>query len=163
MSDEQNKPAPLESPTQKSASTRRAQQRRAGQLSGVQVMFAAILAIGMVLGINFSNRIASSQPLRTYYEGMETEIAELRQEQADLIGERNFVESDAFVEQWARSDGKMVRPGEVLVIPQPAGAPEDAAPTATPPPAVEVETTAPDPDPWELWWALFFDSPPPEF
>lgn len=138
----------------------RRQKRRSGQLSGVQIMFAAILAIGMVLGINFSSRIASSQPLRTYYAGMETEIAGLQQEQQRLIEERDFAQSEAYVEQWARGEGKMVRPGEVLVIPR-AIAPA-VQPTATPAPLLaELETTAPEPEPWELWWALLFDSPPP--
>lgn len=138
----------------------RPKKRRSSQLSGVQIMFAAILAIGMVLGINFSSRIASSQPLRTYYAGMETEIAQLQQEQQRLIEERDFAQSEAYVEQWARGEGKMVRPGEVLVIPR-SIAPE-AQPTPTPAPLLaEVETTAPEPEPWELWWSLLFDSPPP--
>lgn len=138
----------------------RRRRRGTGQLSGVQVMFAAILAIGMVLGINFSSRIASSQPLRAYYSSLETEIASLQREQQALIEERDFAQSEAYVEQWARSEGKMVRPGEVLVIPRPVG--PQAQPTAPPPPALaDLETTAPEPEPWELWWSLLFDSPPP--
>ncbi len=135
--------------------------RRPNQLSGVQVMFAAILAIGMILGINFSSRIASSQPLRAYYNAVETEIAQLRQEQANLIVERDYVQSDSYVEHWARSEGKMVRPGEVLVIPRSVG----GSPTPPPPLAVEFEVATPDtgPEIWHLWWALFFDSPPPQF
>ena len=138
--------------------------RRTGQLSGVQVMFAAILAIGMVLGISLSSRIASNQPLRTFYAGVETEIAILRDEQSELIAERDFALSDAFVEDWARGDGKMVLPGEVLVVPMvddnaaPVNVPEDDNDVF-----IEVETTLPEPDPWMLWWSLFFDSPPPEF
>lgn len=132
-------------------------------LSGMQVMFAAILAIGMVLGISLSSRVASSQPLRTFYAGVETEIAQLSEEQADLIAERDYALSDAFVEEWARSEGKMILPGEVLVVPQPLD--PDAIPQENPQDLqfVEVDTTPPEPDPWELWWALFFDSPPPEF
>jgi cell division protein FtsB len=139
---------------------RRPAKRRNRQLSGVQIMFAAILAIGMVLGINFSSRIASSQPLRTYYAGMETEIAALQQEQQRLIDERDFAQSEAYVEQWARGEGKMVRPGEVLVIPRPIAPVVQATPTPLPL-IVDVETTAPEPETWELWWSLLFDSPPP--
>ena len=126
-------------------------------------MFAAILAIGMVLGISLSSRVASSQPLRTFYNSVETEIAQLRSEQAGLIEERDFALSDAFVEQWARGDGKMVRPGEVLVVPEPIGGIESVsnAEPAQNTEFVPVDTTPPEPDPWELWWALFFDSTPP--
>ena len=137
-----------------------------GQLSGVQVMFAAILAIGMVLGISLSSRVASSQSLREFYDGVETEIAQFRFEQARLIDERNFAQSDAFVEQWARGEGKMVRPGEILVVPEVVGG-GGAATTDNSQPNVfafaDVETTLPEPEPWELWWSLFFDSPPPSF
>lgn len=143
------------------------QNRTRGQLSGVQVMFAAILAIGMVLGISLSSRVASSQPLRVFYDGVETEIAQLRVEQAGLIDERNFAQSDAFVEQWARGDGKMVRPGEILVVPEVVGADEPQQVTNNAQNSsggfAEVDTTPPEPKPWELWWSLFFDSPPPSF
>ncbi|MEQ8676266.1 MAG: hypothetical protein RLP44_13355 [Aggregatilineales bacterium] len=137
-----------------------------GQLSGVQVMFAAILAIGMVLGISLSSRVASSQSLREFYDGVETEIAQFRVEQARLIDERNFAQSEAFVEQWARGEGKMVRPGEILVVPEVAGGESPVvADNSQPNPFsfADVETTLPEPEPWELWWSLFFDGAPPSF
>lgn len=134
--------------------------RKAGQLSGLQVMFAAILAIGLILAINFSTRIASNRVQRDIFANAQAEVEHLRLERATLIAERDAVQSDAFVEQWARGEGKMVRPGEVLVVPlAPIG--EAPPPTATPPPAVTIETSPPRPEPWTLWWALFFDSPPP--
>lgn len=147
---------------QSSPNVRRTKETRQRPLSGVQFMFAAILAIGMALGISLSSRIASSQPLQEFYEGVETEIADLRLEQGALIAELDYVMSDAYVEQWARDAGKMVRQGEVLVVPVQSGVQNlSIQPTATP--AMQVETTAPEPEPWQLWWALFFDSPPPEF
>lgn len=135
--------------------------RSAKQLSGVQIMFAAIVAIGMILAINFSTRLADSRPLNEYYENVQAEIARLRVEQATLIAEHDYSQSDAYVEQWAHADGKMVRPGEVLVIPLPAN--PDQAVTPIPLVFAEVETTLPKPDNWTLWWSLFFDSLPPKF
>jgi len=135
--------------------------RKRDHLSGAQIMFAAIIAIGLILAINFSTRLASSRPLNAFYQDVQAEITVLEQTQATLIAERDFVESDAFVEQWARSEGKMVRPGEVLVVPLTTS--RGAQPTPTPQVFVEVETSPPDPEPWELWWSLFFDSAPPEF
>jgi len=135
--------------------------RRRDQLSGAQIMFAAIIAIGLILAINFSTRLASSRPLNAFYQDVQAEIDVLEQEQATLIAERDFVESDAFVEEWARSDGKMVRPGEVLVVPLTTS--RGAPPTPTPQVFIEVETSPPEPEAWELWWALFFDGDPPDF
>jgi cell division protein FtsB len=139
---------------------KRPERKRTGQLSGLQIMFAAILAIGLILGLNFTSLIASGQPLQELYQQVNGEIDKLQQEQAALIQERDFAQSDAFVAQWARSEGKMVMPGEVLVVPVPSGAQAEA--TVVPEPTVEIETRPPEPEPWQVWWAMFFDSPPPK-
>jgi cell division protein FtsB len=133
--------------------------KRRGQLSGVQITFAAILAIGLALVISLSSRILAGQPMQEAYDRVVAEIDQLKQEQADLITERDYVRSDGFVESWARDEGKMVREGEVLVIPVPSGINIEL--TATPLPLVDTVTTPPEPEPWTLWWALFFDSDPP--
>jgi cell division protein FtsB len=140
---------------------KRPERKRTGQLSGLQIMFAAILAIGLILGLNFTSLIASGQPLQELYQQVNGEIDTLQKEQAALIQERDFAESDAFVAQWARSEGKMVMPGEVLVVPVPSGG--QAETTPAPEPTVEIETRPPEPEPWQVWWAMFFDSPPPKF
>src|SRR5690606_1914502 len=91
------------------------------QISSVQVMFAAILSIGLILAINFSSRISDGQPLQEVYNRVVSEIATLEAEQVALTAQRDYVLSDAYVERWAHDDGKMVRPGEVLVVPVPSG------------------------------------------
>jgi cell division protein FtsB len=139
----------------------RVERKRTGQLSGVQVMFAAILAIGLLLAINFSSRIAAGQPLQEAYDRVQAEIEALRQEQGRLIAERDYALSDSYVERWARDEGKMVREGEVLIIPVPIT--DNTQPTPTIVPSVAVETTPPPPEPWRVWWALFFETAPPEF
>ena len=135
--------------------------KRRGQLSGVQIMFAAVLAIGLALVISLSSRILAGQPLEAAYERVLAEIDQLKLEQAELIEERDYVRSDAFVESWARDEGKMVREGEVLVIPVPSG--QNIEPTPTPLAPVDAVTTPPEPEPWTIWWELFFDSAPPAF
>lgn len=142
--------------------TRRAERKRTSQLSGIQIMFAAILAIGLILGLNFTNLVTTSQPLQRKYADLQTEIESLEIEQSDLIDERNLVRSDAYVETWARDEGKMVRPGEVLVIPVPSAMQAEATPEPRQPePQVVFEPT--ESKQWKLWWELFFDSQPPEF
>ena len=134
--------------------------KRGGQISGVQVMFAAILGIGLILAINFSARITAGQPIQAAYNRVRDEIQSLKQQQEQLTSQRDYVLSDAYVEQWAHSDGKMVRPGEVLVVPVPSGA--DAAATAEPQVSLDdVHTTPEETQPWVLWWQIFFDGPPP--
>jgi cell division protein FtsB len=139
----------------------RPERKRTGQLSGIQIMFAAILAIGLILGLNFTNLVTTGQPLQQLYNQVTDEITKLQEEQGNLTRERDYVRSDAFVENWARSEGKMVKPGEVLVIPVPSVALAEATPEPTPP--IPFETTTPQLENWQLWWQMFFDSPPPQF
>ncbi|MBC8170426.1 MAG: hypothetical protein H7X77_02095 [Anaerolineae bacterium] len=137
-------------------------QRSTGQLSGVQIMFAVILAVGLLLAINFSSRIAESQTLFNAYDRVIVEKQTLEAEYTLLLTESAYVQSDAYVEQWARDRGKMIRSGEVLIVPVPANM------AATPTPITEAASLQfddgiPEPEPWQLWWSLFFDSSPPQF
>lgn len=145
---------------------RRKKTRR--QLSSTQVMFAVILAIALMLAVQFSSRISDERSLTQIRDTVEEEIEFLRNEQVELIDELNFVQSDAYVEQWARGEGRMVRDNMVLLIPIPASSttleetsPVEEAETVQTLP--QLETTLPDPESWQLWWALFFDMSPPQF
>lgn len=140
---------------------KRSDRKRTGQLSGLQIMFAAILAIGLILGLNFTSLVSAGQPLQQKYNQLKLEIERLELEQANLIQERDYVESDAYVEAWAHDEGKMVRPGERLIVP--VGEPQSAQSTPQPEETVLVQTTPPQAESWQLWWSLFFDSSPPQF
>ncbi|MCY4466477.1 MAG: septum formation initiator family protein [Chloroflexi bacterium] len=137
-------------------------QPRAGwkRLTSVQVMLAVALALGLVLILNFSGRISLDRDLGRIHAQFEAEIADLQSEQQRLRLQLDYVKSDAYVEIWARDDGKMIREGEVLIMPK-SIASDLSAQTATTS-LVAFETTAPKPKNWQLWWALFFDSPPPD-
>jgi cell division protein FtsB len=135
--------------------------RRPRQLSSTQVMFAVILAVGLMLAVNFSSRILADRDLQAVQTKVLQDIDTLKREQARLIDRLNYVNSDAYVEAWARSEGKMIRAGEVLVLPIPSNTLQQTETITTS--NVPVQTTLPEPEHWELWWALFFDSPPPDF
>jgi len=139
----------------------RQERKRTSQLSGLQIMFAAILAIGLILGLNFTRLFTAGQPLQQTYNQLTTEITRLEKDQADLTRERDYVQSDDYVESWARDEGKMLLPGEHLVIP--VGSQASAEATAEPVQQTAVQTTPPDLPKWQLWWALFFDTEPPQF
>ena len=140
---------------------KRQERKRTSQLSGLQIMFAAILAIGLILGLNFTRLFTAGQPLQQTYNQLTTEINQLEKDQADLTRERDYVQSDDYVESWARDEGKMLLPGEHLVIP--VGSQISAESTAEPVQQAAVQTTPPEPPKWQLWWTLFFDTDPPQF
>ncbi len=129
------------------------------RLTSVQVMLAVALAFGLALTLNFSGRIKLDRDLGRIHGRFTAEVEALLDEQQTLIEELSYVKSDAYVEYWARDEGKMIREGEVLIMPKSGGAPIQASPSSVR--LVEFQTTAPEPRNWELWWALFFDMPPP--
>jgi len=124
-------------------------------------MFAVILTVGLMLALNFSSRIQADRDLQRIHEQVVQEIDFLENQQTDLIQELNYVKSDAYVETWARDEGKMVKEGEVLVLPQSIEGANDVP--SQPIIMAEFETKPPEPENWQLWWALFFDSPAPDF
>ncbi|MFN8531021.1 MAG: hypothetical protein U0670_20655 [Anaerolineae bacterium] len=146
-------------PSSEAAAGSRREKRPTNTISSVQVMFAMILGIGLLLAINFSTRITESQPLNDAYNRILAEIQSLQDEQAALIAQRDYVRSDLYVERWARDNGKMVRNGEILVIPVPSNS--SLQPTPAPGLSADVQTAPPTPEPWQLWWTLFFDGAPP--
>ena len=122
-------------------------------------MLAVALAFGLVLMLNFSGRIKLDRDLGRIHARFAAEIESLLDEQQDLIEELSYVKSDAYVEYWARDEGKMIREGEILILPKSSGVQASTRqPTVS---LVDFQTTAPEPENWQLWWALFFDSEPP--
>ncbi len=140
---------------------KRQERKRTSQLSGLQIMFAAILAIGLILGLNFTRLFTAGQPLQQTYNQLTTDITQLEKDQAGLTRERDYVQSDDYVESWARDEGKMLLPGEHLVIPVGSQSAAESTPEVVQQTAVQ--TTPPDPPKWQLWWSLFFDNDPPQF
>ncbi|MBX3085149.1 MAG: hypothetical protein KF716_26180 [Anaerolineae bacterium] len=130
------------------------------QVASMQIVFGSILAISLLLAINFSGRIAAGQRIQAELTVLQATIASEEMKATALKQEFDFVSSDAFVEEWARSpEGMMIKPGEVLVIPVPGK--QQIRPTATPFVPVADASTETDNQNWKLWWQMFFDSPPP--
>lgn len=87
---------------------------------------------------------------------LETRLAVERERNQQLLVTLTYVHSDDHVADYARDEGGMILPGEMRVVPLLQPPP----PTATPVPPPISASIAPS-TPFEAWWALFFDSPPP--
>jgi hypothetical protein len=126
----------------------------------MQIVFGSILAISLLLAINFSGRIAAGQRIQAELGVLQATVGAERARATALKRDYDYVVSDAFVERWARSlEGMMVKPGEVLVLPLPGRATPVPPPTPAGP---TVDSSFDDgPQNWALWWQLFFDGPPP--
>lgn len=126
-----------------------AARKRGLNISMPQVMLVVGVIAALSVIINFSSRIQAEQRISAEAANLRQEVTAMAATQAAQATELAYVQSDAYVMEWAHSEGRLVREGEVLVVPVPAST---AAPT--PPP----QAPAPDvPDSnLQIWWDLFF-------
>jgi cell division protein FtsB len=104
---------------------------------------AAILVFLLVFG-ELWRRISQAADLRGLEHQIGAQVTQLAQESDRMATLVAGAQSDEAVADWARNEGRMILPGEVLVQPiAPTVTP--AAPEETEEPAVEVEN-------WRVWW-----------
>jgi cell division protein FtsB len=115
-----------------------------------QVFFAIAAIIIFLLLADFNNRWNEKQRLLLQHEQAQAELAGLQATQTALQARIEHASSDAAVEAWAYEQGGLVRPGDVIIVPQPAPG-GSKPPTPTEPPAEEPRSN------WQVWWDLFFD------
>lgn len=118
-------------------------------LSRVWILVAVVIGI-LILG-DLNRRMSDAQRLERDAVTLGTEVASLEADQGRLQTAVAQATAQPQVEAWARTQARMVRDGEKLVIPMPASGEVNAAPP-TPTPA------ALPPSRWEIWWALLFGS-----
>lgn len=113
----------------------------------------AWLVVAVILGIlvlgDLNRRMANARRLERDSQQLATEVVELETENEQLQTQVALATSEAVVEQWARSEGRMVRQDERLIVPVPAA-------EVTPDVETEPVDTREPPSNWEVWWALLF-------
>jgi cell division protein FtsB len=111
------------------------------------LLLAAALAI-LILG-DLNRRMTDARRLERDSIQLATQVVELERTNAALQTRVAMATSDPAVEDWARSEGRMVLPGERLIMPVPAEPVAGRVPVDTAEP-VEPPTN------WEVWLALLF-------
>jgi len=110
------------------------------------------IAIGVVLAflllMDLNGRVSEMFRLSQERDALATVDANLLATQTFLQTQIAAATLPATVEEWAREEGHMVRPGDVLVIPIPE-------PGTTPVAEVKVIPTQKPVENWEIWWELF--------
>jgi hypothetical protein len=112
-----------------------------------------LIVLGMfvivLLVMDFNTRMAELSRLESYSEQVAIEATESLQTLVYLETQMAYATSDEAVEDWARVQARMVRPGDHAIIPM-AGEGEAVTPTPMP---VEAPTPV---QPWRVWLDLFF-------
>ncbi|MEW6718808.1 MAG: hypothetical protein AB1345_15085 [Chloroflexota bacterium] len=118
-----------------------------------QVVVATAIVVGVFIIVGFIKRVTEWQ----HFSALEAQVAatatQLKQTEISLQTQIAYATSEKAVEEWAIGEGKLVRPGEVLVVPKPDS-------ESTPVPAI-TPTPTPTPIPnWQVWYVLFFGDVP---
>ena len=110
---------------------------------------AAVLVLVLML-VSFNNRLGEYFRLSNERDKLSAEVEELQGTQVALETQVAYATSDQAVEDWARNEARMAKPGDKVVI------------LLTPHHIATEIFTQPTPTPrtvenWEIWWALFFE------
>ena len=115
--------------------------RRLAVIIGILVLVFVVL--------EFNRRLEELNMLNEQNKFVQTQATQAIQTQAALQTQVAYANSNAAVEQWARTDGHYIQDGDLPVVPL-------GEPGAPP---VEASTPVPAPTPmqtWQVWWKLFF-------
>ncbi len=121
-----------------------------------QVLVLLAIAAGLFIAVDLNRRAQAGRLVGVGEEELQAEVDAQSTRQVELAVTAQYVESEHYVESYARNEGNYILPGERRVVPLiPEGAPHPtpAAP-ATPDPAVQAL-------PWQAWWQLLTDAPQP--
>jgi cell division protein FtsB len=120
----------------------------------VYITLSIAVAIGGGIAWAFTQQIAVARQMRAEELWLEQVVAAKQAQRDALEAQLEYVKSDECVEQWAREDAKMAKPGEVVVIVV-NDSPDYSALEPTP-------TPTPEPEPRPFWrelWDLAFSPP----
>ncbi len=81
---------------------------------GIVTILALLVIGGLAWG--FGRQLMYARQMRLEEARLEKIVADEQAAHEALIERLSYVQSEAYVEQWAREELKMTRPGEVLVI-----------------------------------------------
>lgn len=114
---------------------------------GVAAVVGVVVLGGVVWG--FGRQITLIRQLRAEEKRLERVLKAERARHEELTAKLKRVKSDTYVEQWAREEAKMAKPGEVVII---MTSDTDGGAGSLP----HTQTEEPDrPEPqsfWAVWW-----------
>jgi hypothetical protein len=103
----------------------------------------------VMLMMNLNSRLGEYFRLSSERDKLATQVNDLRLTQLAVETLVVYATSDNAVEDWARNEAHLARPGDLVVVPV---TPADNTPIAR----IEATPTPRTIENWEVWWALFF-------
>ncbi len=118
----------------------------------VQVVIFFTILVGGFMVLRLSQNTANLQQVRSSEMTFEAELAAQETISAELVATLAYVKSEAYVEEFNRTEVNKILPGEVKVVP--------IISEATPHPTPQLTVTADlstYAKPWQMWWYLLTD------
>lgn len=125
-------------------------------LSIPQIIILLIVVGILFIGLDISRRAQQGRLVGIGEESLQHELSIEATRQIELQATLQYVQSNDYVEAYARDEGGYILPGEKRIVPMPVEAAPGAAPDATPTPDPAAAAR-----PWQAWWQLLSDAPQP--
>jgi len=133
---------------------------RSSTVTWSQFLAIILITIALAVVLEYGHRATVSAGLKRESQRLEREVATLEAEGRALQIQRDRVQTDEYVEEWARTEGVMVLQGETPVVPLPGRqiAPAEEATRTSARESVQApsDTSEETSSHWQEWWALFF-------
>jgi len=114
------------------------------------LIVVGLLAVPLI--VSFNGRLSMSRQLFEEESRLQRQIETEQARSAFLRQFQTLVNSDAYVEWWARVQARMTKPGEISIVPQ--SSIDQTGPEVSSKAAAAARDTAAE------WWAVFFASAP---
>ena len=114
------------------------------------VIVAVIATVGIIVW-GFAKQLALARQMRDEENRLAQAVATERARYEELVAQLEYVQSDEYVEEWARTEARMAKAGEVIIVLVDEAEEEPAAETEPSPP--------PEPERQPFWaelWELVF-------
>jgi hypothetical protein len=115
-----------------------------------RLMFVALFVVFVVLFMGFNARVTDLFSKYSKLKEIKAEVYQLTVTMQALSTQIAYTTSEAYVEDWARPERRLIQPGDILIIPL------ESTPAAVLTPVIEI-TPVPQKIPhWKEWVLLFF-------
>ncbi len=125
-------------------------------LSLPQILVLLVVVAALVIALDLNRRARDGALVGVGEQSLQQQVDLEATRAVELQATLDYVQSDAYVEAYARGEGGMLQPGEKRVVPLVVETTPLA--TAVPQPTPDSATAARS---WQAWWQLLTDAPLP--
>ncbi len=116
-------------------------------ISRKQIVVAGTIILFVFLLMDLNSRLTELSRQSQQRDRMQTEAVNLLRTEAALQAQLDYATSDLAVEDWAREQGRLQKPGDKVIVPLPGEG-------VTPTPEITVKPTLTPVPKWQIWRML---------